>query len=217
MSGAAVLPRLHVVTDDAVFARADFVALAKAMVRTGRERLALHLRAPRAGGRLLHQRAALLAPVAAEAGALLVVNDRLDVALASGAAGVQLGGRSLTVADARRLTGEGEGMMVGASVHDRGGAEAALAEGADFVLAGMIFSSESHPGRAGTGAGWLGSIDGGGGRVIGIGGVGPERVEEVLAAGAHGVAVIRAVWGAERPAEVVRRFIEILYGENGVD
>lgn len=213
MNGSVGLPRLHLVTDDGVLARPDFARVAEALLRLGGERVALHLRGPRTSGRELYRQAAALAGPARNAGALLLVNDRVDVALAAGASGVQLGERGLPVEDARRMGGAG--WMVGASVHDPGEAGAALERGADFVLAGTLFASASHPGRGGSGVGWLREIPGGCGRVIGIGGVDPARVAGVLGAGAHGVAVIRAVWGAEGGAEkALRAFLEILYEDD---
>ena len=87
----------------------------------------------------------------------------------------------------------------------------ALGAGADFLLAGTLYPSASHPGAGGSGVEWLRRVPAAGGRLIGIGGVTPERGGEVLGAGAHGVAVISAIWNAERPREALLRFIRELY------
>ncbi|MFL5385352.1 MAG: thiamine phosphate synthase [Longimicrobiaceae bacterium] len=205
MPRAERIPLLHAVTDDAVVARAGFAERAEEVLAAGGSRLALHLRAHAASGRALHGLAARLAARAGETGSLLLVNDRVDVALAAGAHGVQLGRRSLSVADARRLGG---GMLLGASVHavEEGG-EAAEA-GADFLVAGAVYPTATHPGRAGAGLRLIESVAALGLPVIAIGGVTPERAGELRRAGAMGMAAIRGVWDAPSPADAVQRYID---------
>ena len=149
----APLPRLHLVSDDAVATSEDFVSLAVRLMESAGERLALHLRAPRASGRRLWELAIALRPAARANGSALLVNDRVDVALAVEADGVQCGVRSLDTATVRRLVGDGR--WVGVSVHDVAAAERAAGAGADFLLAGTLFASASHPGREGAGTAWL--------------------------------------------------------------
>lgn len=212
--GSRVLPRLHLVTDDRVLADPGFVATARALAREGGDRVALHLRGPRTSGRKLYELAASLRGPLRDAGALLLLNDRIDVGLASDADGVQLGARGLELADARRL---GAKALLGLSVHSAAEATAALAAGADFVLAGTLFESASHPDQTPGGSYWLREIEGGAGRVIGIGGITPARVPQVLRAGAHGVAAIRAVWDTPRPMEAIEGFLKALYERHGID
>ena len=209
MSAGDPLPRLHLVTSDDILQRPEFPAWAEELLEVGGERLALHLRGPRVAGAALYRLAERLANVATRADALFLVNDRVDVALAVNAGGVQLGGRGLDPEDARRLLGERP--RLGVSVHSPDEAEAALRRGADFLLAGTLYPSASHPRAGGSGVEWLRRVPAAGGRLIGIGGVTPERVGEVLEAGAHGVAVISAIWNAERPREALLRFIRELY------
>lgn len=80
--------------------------------------------------------------------------------------------------------------------------------GADFVLAGSVYATATHPGRTGMGPGRLAELAVLGLPLVAIGGVTPERVGELRAAGAHGAAAIRAVWDADDPAEAVSRFLE---------
>jgi thiamine-phosphate diphosphorylase len=202
------LPRLHLVTDDRIVRSPGFHATAEALLHAGKGRVALHLRAPGLPGRDLFDLAASLSDAARAAGAPLLVNDRVDVALAVGADGVQLGARGLAPADARLLVGPGR--WIGASAHSAAAAADALDEGADFVLAGTLFASASHAGRVGQGVEWLRAIPGGSERVIGIGGVSLERVGAVAAV-AHGVAVIRAVWDSARPVDALRDFLDALH------
>lgn len=199
-----VIPPLHVVTDDEVVARAEFLALARRVMEAGGSDVAFHLRAPRASGRAMYDLAFALRPAAADAGAVLIVNDRVDVALAL-ADGAQVGGRSLDAADARRLLGAGR--LLGVSVHAADEARAAMEAGADFVLAGTIWETASHPGRPGAGAGRIAEVAAPGVPVIAIGGVTPARAAEARRAGASGVAAIRGVWDAPDPATAVREYL----------
>jgi thiamine-phosphate pyrophosphorylase len=200
------LPALHAVTDDATLALPDFLALALAVLAAGGADVALHLRGPGSGGRLLYELAEPLARAADRNGALFVVNDRVDVALAVGAGGVQLGRRSMLPADARRILGDGP--LVGVSAGSTAETWDAAQGGADFVLAGSVYATATHPGRKGMGTRGLRRIAAFGIPVVAIGGITPERVAEVRAAGARGVAAIRAVWDADDPARAVARFLE---------
>jgi len=204
------LPRFHAVTDDAVLADPSFADRARAALESGGAALALHLRGPHTPGGPLHALAQALVPVAEDRGALLVVNDRVDVALVTGAHGVQLGARSLPVAPVRALLGRGRG--VGVSTHGAAEARAAAEDGADWAFVGTIYATPSHPERPGAGPGALGSaLEAGGGLpLVAIGGVTPERVGAVVRAGAWGVAAVRGVWGATDPAEAVERYVRAL-------
>jgi thiamine-phosphate diphosphorylase len=198
------LPVLHVVTDDTVLLRADFGQVAEAVLRAGGADLALHLRGPSLDGRLLLYRGRELLLTARTSGAWVVVNDRVDVAGCITADGVQLGQRSLPLDVVRRLLGT---MRVGISVHDPG--EARKSAGADWLLAGTLFETPSHPGRAPSGVEILRTI----GEVVpgvplvGIGGITPERVAGVRAAGARGIAVLRGVWDDPSPGRAVERYL----------
>ena len=126
--------------------------------------------------------------------ALLLVNDRVDVALAAGADGVQLGEEALPVEDARRAGGNR--LLVGRSVHSLRGAQEAEAQGADFLLVGTIFPTGSKPEAVPMGLELLASV----GQSVGIpflaiGGVTSSNVAQVMAHGAAGAAVISAILG----------------------
>jgi len=200
----AELPPLHVVTDDATAARPDFLRAAAQVVAEGGPLIALHLRAPSANGLAVYRWAEALRTLTREAGALLLVNDRVDVALAVDADGVQLGRRGLLAGDARRLAGAER--LVGVSVHTCDEADEARKGGADFVLVGNVYETVSHPGRAGIGVEGLAAFAGL--PPIAIGGVTPERVAELRDAGVRGVAAIRGVWDAPSPARAVRSYLK---------
>lgn len=203
-ASAAELPPLHVVTDDATAARPDFLRAAAEVVAEGGPSIALHLRAPSANGLAVYRWAEALRTLTRDAGALLLVNDRVDVALAVDADGVQLGQRGLPVADARSVAGAER--LIGVSVHTSGEAEEAREGGADFILVGNVYATESHPGRAGMGVRGLAAFAGL--PLVAIGGVTPERVAELRDAGVRGVAAIRGVWDAPSPARAVRSYLK---------
>jgi thiamine-phosphate pyrophosphorylase len=147
-----------------------------------------------------------------ERGAHLIVNDRADVALAVGADAVQRTHASLSVAELRTVAEKR--LRIGASVHSLEDALAAEAEGADWIVFGPVYDTASKR-RYGPPQGLtkLEAVT----RavripVVAIGGITPERVGEVRAAGAHGVAAISAILADESPASATRRFLEALDG-----
>jgi thiamine-phosphate diphosphorylase len=193
-SNATTLPVLHAVTSDDVVLGADFIDRARRVMLAGGSRVAVHLRAPRLGGRRLHDLACRLAELQRETSAWLVVNDRADVALTSGARAVQLTSRSMSAADARRCVPT---LWVGASVHSRDDAARAVEAGAHWLVAGHVFETETHPGEDGRGTAFIARLaEVHRTPIIAIGGVRPGHVPELRAAGAYGVAVIRGVWQA---------------------
>jgi len=145
-----------------------------------------------------------------ERGALLIVNDRVDVALATAADAVQRTSASLPLEDIRAIAGAR--LRVGASVHSLEDAVEAEAKGADWVVFGPVYDTPSKR-RYGAPQG-LDALAKVAGRVripvVAIGGITPERVAEVRAAGASGVAAITAILDAPSPADAVRRFLAAL-------
>ena len=130
--------------------------------------------------------------------ALLLVNERVDVAAALPAAGVQLGEAALPVAAARRLLGPDA--LIGRSVHSLEGAKTAIAAGADFLVAGTMYASRSHPGEPPAGPELISQIVAVVNvPVIGIGGITAANVGAVMQAGAAGVAVITGILAAPDP------------------
>ncbi len=130
--------------------------------------------------------------------ALLLVNGSLEVALAVEADGVHMPASSPSVWRPREAVPVGgQGFLVGRSVHSLEAARHAEEEGVDYLVAGPVYETRSHPGREPAG---LSLIEGITRRVrvpvLAIGGVNAGRVDEVVRAGASGVAVISAVLAA---------------------
>jgi thiamine-phosphate pyrophosphorylase len=141
-----------------------------------------------------------------EAGAALLVNDRIDVALAVRADGVHLGQAGLPVLAARSLVGE---RLLGRSVHGVPEALQAQIDGADYLMLGTIFRSASHPGFSAAGPRLIRKVKT---RVkapvVAIGGITAENAAQAIAEGASGVAVIRAILADPHPGQAARRLVE---------
>ena len=154
------------------------------------------------GGPLLELAVSLRDAIAGRA--LLIINDRADVAAAVGAVGVQLGEEGLPVDSARQLLGPAS--LIGRSVHSEAGASQAAAQGCDFLIVGTMYSTATHPGATPAGPSLVRRIWG---RcrlpLIGIGGITPTNASQVLAAGAAGVAVISSILGSPQPGEAARQ------------
>lgn len=142
-------------------------------------------------------------------GACVVVDDRLDVALASGAHGVHLGASDLPLADARRIADAvAPGLLIGATCRDRDAVEAAVAAGADYAGFGPVFATSSKAGlpdplgvdAVTAAAGVL--------PLIAIGGISTTSAASVRAAGAHGVAVIGGLWRQPDPLQAAKELVE---------
>ena len=162
---------------------------------------AVQLREKDLTGRPLLALAEALRAATARTGALLLVNDRVDVAIAAGADGVQLGTGALPVEAARALLGPGR--LIGESVHAE---DAARASAADFVVFGPVYDTPSKRGFGPPqGLARLAAVA----RtspvpVVAIGGIDAANAGTARAAGAAGVAVIRAVLSAADPAAATR-------------
>lgn len=217
-----MISRLHLVTDDEVLGAEGFEGRAHEAMEAGAGKITLHLRGPRTAVRHLWDVAERLAPRARRFGVPLLVNDRVDVAMALGLDGVHLGERSFPVATARRLLALGvrsAATVVGRSFHDPEEARRSVGlEGApDFCLVGTLFATPSHPGREGSGSSRVVEMAEAvpGIPLIGIGGIDRSRLPEVFTAGAHGVAVVRAAWAAEHPGRAVTGLLESIADSTG--
>ncbi len=149
--------------------------------------------------------------VCARYGAPLLINDRIDVALACGADGVHLPADSFTVADARKLLGPAK--LVGVSAHSVPEVEAAAAAGADFAVFGPVFrpiSKLAYGPATGTKILARACAAGGALPVYALGGITPERIAELRGTGAAGAAVIGAVFGAGSPGDATRALLGAL-------
>ena len=207
------LPRLFAVTTDAICRAPDYLARARAIGTSGLH-AAIVVRAPASTAA---EQAGFATETVAKVGrsdsrtvgpdrgtAQVIVHARPDLARAVAADGVQLRRQDLSPADARAVLGPG---WIGVSVPDRAEAEAAIEEGADYLVAGNVFESPSHPGRPGKGTGWLQEICSLGRPVVAIGGITPDRAIQVREAGSWGVAAISALWDDPEPERAARALL----------
>ena len=138
----------------------------------------------------------------------LIINDRVDVALAVGAAGVHVGQDDLPCSVVRNLVGAD--FIIGVSAHNPAEALRAIADGADYLGCGAVFGTATKPGVAKLGLANLQAI-----RsvatipMVGIGGVNASNYAEVLATGANGAAIISGILVAEDIKTEVGKFVAV--------
>ena len=186
--------RLMIVTSGTVAPGHGHRTLAEAAVRGGAS--AVQLRAPELSDASLLELATDLAAVCRAGGVLFIVNDRPEIAIASGADGVHLG-QSDEPIDARKRLGPEK--ILGISVADGLQAVAASSAGADY-LGVTVWSTPTKPEARGEGPSGLRAVRAAVAiPVVGIGGINRDNLAEVFDAGASGIAVISAVAGALDP------------------
>lgn len=139
----------------------------------------------------------------------LIVNDRVDVALAVGAAGVHLGQDDLPCAVARKLVPEN--FIIGVSAHNVEEALAAQKDGANYLGCGAVFGSQTKNNVSSLGLEKLKSI-----ReavdipIVGIGGVTADNYAKVLETGANGAAIVSGILGAQDVKSETEKFVNIV-------
>ena len=171
---------------------------------------AIQLREKDLGGRDLFELAEKTRRLCERYRAALFINDRIDVALAVDAAGVQLGKISLPIETARSLLGPRK--LIGASIHSIEEVRHAEQGGADFVLFGPVYFTPSKASfGAPQGVATLRKIvETSALPVYGIGGITADNTIKVRDAGARGIALIAAIIGAEDPRESTRAIMQLL-------
>ena len=198
--------RLYLITDRHVVKSGDLVTACEgALSAAPSGSVALQLREKDLPARELYELALRLREICTRAGALLIVNDRVDVAIAANADGVHLSFDSIGVSMARRMLGPTR--LIGVSSHSPPDVSGAAREGADFAVFGPIFDPISKPaaGPAWGASGLNAACRAGAIPVFALGGITPERARELFEsadpdARPAGVASIGAIFGADAPA-----------------
>ena len=200
---------LYVVTDRQLTAGRPLCLVVEAALRGGAR--ALQLREKDLSPRELYPLALEMRQLTRAYGAQLLINDRVDVALAVNADGVHLTTTSLPASIARQVLGPGR--LIGVSTHTRAEAQAAADEGADFIVFGPVFftpSKASYGQPVGLDA--LRAV-----RavvkspILAIGGIKPTNLDQALAVGADGIAVISAVISADDPTAATQEMLATLH------
>ena len=211
-----MLDRLHlcVITDATLVPGRDHVAIAGAALSAGADMI--QLRDKRGDLRTLLPQARAIRALCRSSGAVFIVNDRLDLALASEADGVHVGQDDLPAEVARRLLGPGR--LVGVSTHDRAQAERAQAQGADYIGFGPMFrTGTKDTGYSPRGATMLREVRAAVSLpILAIGGISLENVAEVIVAGATAPAVISAIAAAPDVAVATAAFRERVLAAKGL-
>ena len=208
-TGREVQWKLCVLVSESLCAHHSWLDVAVAAVHGGAD--CVQLREPELADRELAQRAARLVETVKPLGAAVVVNDRPDVAVIAGADAVHLGQRDLTVADARKITGFE--LLIGVSTSNVKEAERAMIDGADSCGVGPMFASSTKKKDVIVGPMYLMEYlrhDPPLPPHLAIGGITPENVIEVVAAGARGVAVSSAICAARDPGDAARQLREVV-------
>lgn len=188
--------QLYVILDRAAAGTRDLRVLAQAAIQGGADVLQWRDKTASAAALLADLRQLL--PLTREAGIPLIVNDHADVAAEAEADGVHLGQDDLPLQAARKLLGPKR--LIGKSTHSLAQAQAAAAEGADYLGVGPIFPTPTKPAYGSVGLGLIAQVRA---QVrvpqVCIGGIDARTLPEALAAGARCVAVVRAVCAAADP------------------
>jgi thiamine-phosphate pyrophosphorylase len=206
---------LYLVTDRHQTGGRDLLEVVRQALRAGVR--AVQLREKDLPTRDLYHLAEKLLAMTRAAGAALLLNDRVDVAMALGADGVHLTRRSLPPRETRDLLGPLK--IIGISCHSLADVREAVDGGADFIVLGPIYET---PSKAAFGppltpavlrqARAVTSL-----AILAIGGINPLRIPDVTAAGADGVAVISAVMAAPDPGAATTELLEAVTRARGVN
>lgn len=201
--------KLHVLTDTMLQGRFSHPELAGLAIRGGAD--TIQYRQKSGSTREMIRIAAQMKQVCSDHDVSLIVNDRVDVALAAKADGVHLGQDDFPIPLARELLGQE--MIIGASASNMKEVEKCLHDGADYVGFGPVFPTTSKD-DAGSVKG-LASLTQVAKAVpipiIAIGGISLDNVSEILQTGIHGIAVISSVCCQEDPEQATKALYQILH------
>lgn len=200
--------RLVAITDSQVMEWTEMEQVAERALGAGLP--ALMLREKAMSDEALAPIAQRLREATREAGALLIVNRRLELAQAVAADGVHLGASGPSIREA--LDALEPGMLVGYSAHSIPEALGAFEEGAHYVFFSPIFETPSKRGiLAPVGLEALAELtQKAPGPVLALGGITRENIAQVMKVGAHGVALIRAIFGAVDPTQATRELVGLI-------
>ena len=197
---------IYLLTDDACLMGRPLLECVEQALRAGVT--LLQYRSKYKDGGAMYQEALALKELCDRYDVPLIINDRVDVALAVGAAGVHVGQDDLPCSVVRQLVGPD--FVIGVSAHNPEDARKAAADGADYLGCGAVFGTGTKAGVAKLGLERLRSI-----ReavtlpMVGIGGVKADNYAEVLATGADGAAIISGILAADDISAEVAKFVQV--------
>ena len=197
---------IYLLTDDACLLGRPLLECVEQALRAGVT--LLQYRSKYKDGGAMYQEAMALKELCDRYDVPLIINDRVDVALAVGAAGVHVGQDDLPCSVVRQLVGSD--FVIGVSAHNPEEARKAAADGADYLGCGAVFGTGTKAGVAKLGLERLQNI-----RqavtlpMVGIGGVKADNYAEVLATGADGAAIISGILAADDISAEVAKFVQV--------
>jgi|TARA_B110000438_G_scaffold207646_1_gene199398 thiamine-phosphate pyrophosphorylase len=200
------LLRLIVITDSELSKPMGLMNVISETLKGGASMI--QLRDKHANANELLKVALQILPLTRAAGALLIINDRLDVAIASQADGVHLGPDDPPVADVRRVVSKN--FIIGYSTDDPMLGKSAESQGANYLGCGTVYhtSTKSDAGKPIGAHGIKTMVNATNIPVVAIGGIRPENTPELLEAGASGVAVIGSIMSSPRPGLTTEQFLK---------
>lgn len=203
------VPRLHIVTDETIQGRHDHVALAKLALDGGADCVQFREKRARTTAELVGLAERIVA-ACRTTGAVAVINDRVDVAVAAGASAIHLGRDDLPASVARQMLGTEA--LIGGTANSFAEAEKVWKTEVDYLGVGPVFGTTSKANPAPPmGLTLFAEIATACPKpLIAIGGIAPANIGEVMAAGAHGVAVLSAIVASDEPALATRHCREAL-------
>jgi thiamine-phosphate pyrophosphorylase len=199
---------LYLVTDRSLTQGRDLLWVLQQALDGGVE--AIQLREKDLGGRELFSLAEAARKLTQGYHARLLINDRIDLALAVDADGVQLGNASIPIESARVLLGRQQ--LLGASTHSLEEAQEAERNGADFVVFGPVYFTPSKApyGEPQGMAALKKIVEKISLPIYAIGGIKPENIADARCAGVRGVALISAVMSAADPKDATKKILNLL-------
>jgi len=204
--GGGIIKELHLISSDQI----DATVFSKIVGEIHPYLTAVHLRKKQLGAQDIFITASkLIAQNVPHQ--KIIINDRVDVAIAVEAKGVQLAYHSL---EANVVKSAFPKLKIGCSVHSAEEAKEMEKQGADYVLYGHVFPTASKPGKEARGLEALKEVvDSVQIPVIAIGGIKPENSAAVLKTGAAGIAVLSTILEAENPLEMTKSYVRALGGD----
>ena len=194
---------LYVVIDQRTAAGKDLVDIALKAAKGGADIIQLRA-AEEDPDKDILKTAVLIKEAVKRYGSLFIVNDRPDIALASGADGVHLGQDDMPLKEARKILGPGR--IIGFSTHNLLQAIEAQKSGADYISVGPVFRTPTKAEYAAVGLGLVEKVS----RAVkvpffAIGGIDHKNIDKVISSGAKGIAVVRAVVAAPDAKQAAQR------------
>jgi len=203
--------KLCIITDTTIQHRYSHIDLAEMAIRGGADMI--QFRDKNLSTAEMFALANFISKLCRRKNVTFIVNDRIDVALSSGADGVHLGVDDIPVKEARKLLGDDK--IIGGTAHSLAEAQDAEKQGADYIGYGHIYKTYSKykPERPKGIEGLKEILEHIKTPIIAIGGINHDNSRDVISTGCHGIAVIGSVVRADNPEKAVKRFRRIVYAK----